>query len=267
MIQLSSSNALLEVDLEKGGRIEQLTVNNLNLLIEKEDNPLAWGCYPMIPWVGRLKEGCFEFKGKQYSFPLNMVPNAIHGTCFDRAWNLQEQSETQLIIQTDLGEHWPFEGFAQQTFQLEENKLRMEISVHCKQETFPAFVGWHPWFKRQLEKGGLLQLDFEAEHQYDCDQFQIPNGALIAPKSRPWDDCFTDIKRPPKLTWPGALELSLVSSCDHWVVYDMPEHAICVEPQSAEANALNSTKSLQEAHLVTAKKPLVHEASLMWKVL
>ena len=22
------------------------------------------------------------------------------------------------------------------------------------------------------------------------------------------------------------------SSCDHWVVYDQPEHATCVEPQS-----------------------------------
>ena len=60
----------------------------------------------------------------------------------------------------------------------------------------------------------------------------LPTGRLVPPKPRPWDDCFVDVERPPRLTWPGALILELSSPADHWVVYDELDHALCVEPQT-----------------------------------
>ena len=61
--------------------------------------------------------------------------------------------------------------------------------------------------------------------------------------------------------WPGALELALESSLDHWVVYDEPDHAICVEPQSGPPDALNLGP-----RLVRAAEPLRGELVLRWDV-
>ena len=55
----------------------------------------------------------------------------------------------------------------------------------------------------------------------------------------PWDDCFTELAHEPVLRW-GDFSLRLSSSADHWVVYDGPEHAICVEPQTGAPDAHNS---------------------------
>jgi aldose 1-epimerase len=39
--------------------------------------------------------------------------------------------------------------------------------------------------------------------------------------------------------WIGDLEVSIDSACNYWVVYDMPPHATCVEPQTATPDAFN----------------------------
>ena len=67
----------------------------------------------------------------------------------------------------------------------------------------------------------------------------LPTGELAPPKPRPWDDCFRDVVAAPRLTWPGVMTLDLRSSCDHWVVYDEPEAAVCVEPQTGPPDAAN----------------------------
>jgi aldose 1-epimerase len=69
----------------------------------------------------------------------------------------------------------------------------------------------------------------------------IPTGELVAPPAGPWDDAFTDLAADPVLEWPGQLRLTLSSTCPWWVVYSMPEHAICVEPQSGPPDAANGS--------------------------
>jgi aldose 1-epimerase len=44
--------------------------------------------------------------------------------------------------------------------------------------------------------------------------------------------------------WIGAAEVSIESDCDYWVVFDMPAHATCVEPQSATPDAFNLAGNL-----------------------
>jgi aldose 1-epimerase len=61
------------------------------------------------------------------------------------------------------------------------------------------------------------------------------------------------------LAWPGLLRLELSSSCPWWVVYSMPEHAICVEPQSGPPDAANLAPEV-----VTAGAPLTHVMRWRW---
>lgn len=265
MIELTQDQCSLLIDEQHGARLAQLNIKGLNILVEKNDNPLAWGSYPMAPWVGRLRNGQLDLHGKHNHFPLNLPPHAIHGTCFDRQWRILSQMENTLELECELGEHWPFKGKAKQKIELLDKTLRMELSVHSEQDTFPASIGWHPWFKRKLERGKELEMDFHAALKYECDEFQIPTGKLIPPGNRPWDDCFIKVKDNPSLLWPEALELEISSDCSHWVVYDMPAHAICVEPQTSAANAINNNSLAVD--IVTPSKPLCAQMQFSWRLL
>ena len=74
----------------------------------------------------------------------------------------------------------------------------------------------------------------------------IPTGRLVDVPDGPWDDCFTGLAHDPELRW-GDLVVRLASSADHWVVYDQPQHAICVEPQTGPPNALNADPTIIDA--------------------
>jgi aldose 1-epimerase len=56
----------------------------------------------------------------------------------------------------------------------------------------------------------------------------------------PLDDCFSNAVATPLLKYDNGLVIRLESDCIHWVVYNEPSHAICVEPQSGPPNGLNS---------------------------
>jgi aldose 1-epimerase len=252
---LEAGDARVTVDPAAGGRVASLEVAGLQLLVPRNDDPLQWGCYPMAPWAGRVRDGKFRFNGVTYDLPLSLPPHAIHGTTFHRAWKYE--GDGRLAI--DLGDAWPFPGRAVQQISLDSEGLDLRLEVRAESDPFPASVGWHPWFLRRLARGGPAELEFHAESMYERDPAGIPNGRLVPPPPEPWDDCFTDVVSGPSLRWPGALRVSLSSSAAHWVVYSEPEHAICIEPQTGPPDALNIAREL-----VTSENPLVAEARIAW---
>jgi aldose 1-epimerase len=209
----------------------------------------------MAPWVGRVRRGRFRFDGADYSLPLTLPPHAIHGTTYTRPW--RDEGGNRLSI--DLGETWPFAGRAVQEFAIDAGGLDLRLEVHSDDEPFPASLGWHPWFRRQLERGEPVELSIAARAMYLRDADGIPTGECVPPPPGPWDDCFTDVTEPPSLCWPGALRIALESSADHWVVYDEPEHAVCVEPQTGPPDALNLAP-----RVVSPEHPLVATTRLAW---
>ena len=252
---LESGRARVAVDAARGGRIGSLRVDGLELLVSRGPDPLRWGCYPMAPWAGRVREGRFSFAGRDYSVPLSLPPHAIHGTTHRLSW--AEDGPGRLAVA--LGPEWPFAGRAVQEFVLDDQALALRLEVHASDRPFPASAGWHPWFRRRLERGAPAELDLPAAVMYLRDRDGIPTGERVSPTPGPWDDCFSDLSRAPVLSWPGALRLELDSSCTHWVVYDEPEHAICVEPQSGPPDALNLSP-----FVVEPGRPLIVETRLRW---
>ena len=75
--------------------------------------------------------------------------------------------------------------------------------------------------------------DFHPRAMFRRDDEHIAVNELVAVPPGPWDDCFVN-EEPVALTIDG-IDLLLESDCRDWVVYDMPAHATCVEPQSAPA--------------------------------
>ncbi|MGH8027906.1 MAG: aldose epimerase, partial [Pseudoxanthomonas sp.] len=82
LIALKSGSLSVAVAPQAGGRIAQIAFEGIEQLIGPDQGDLAmiaWGCYPMVPWAGRIRDGRFNFEGADYQLPLNLGGHAIHG--------------------------------------------------------------------------------------------------------------------------------------------------------------------------------------------
>jgi aldose 1-epimerase len=107
----------------------------------------------------------------------------------------------------------------------------MQLTVNAL-DAMPIQVGWHPWFVKphatSLHFGAMLQRDSAG----------IATTQRVPQPATPVDDCFEDPEESLTITI-GSIHLSLSSDCSHWVMYDIPLNATCVEPQSGPPNGVN----------------------------
>jgi galactose mutarotase-like enzyme len=136
------------------------------------------------------------------------------------------------------------------------------MEVRAARVSMPASCGWHPWWHRQLERGGPVELELRADAMYVRDDDGIQTGELMPVQAPPWDDCFTDLGAPSAvLRWPDAAALTIETDCPCVVVYTEPEEALCVEPQSGPPDELNLAP-----HVVTPDVPLIVHTTFHWAV-
>jgi len=221
----------LEVALapEAGGRIAQLRYEGVDWLVGPEEGgsaTIAWGCYPMVPWAGRVRRGRFNFEGRPYALPINFEEHAIHGVGFSRPWQVEHIAAAAATLSLALpqDDYWPFGGTATQAVELTPNRLRMQLTAQAGDRAMPAVLGWHPWFRKPD------RLTFIPDAMYPRDDEGIAVLPLGAPTQGPWDDCF--VSRGDVTLVRGGQQLQVRSDTDHWVVYDGAAHATCVEPQT-----------------------------------
>src|SRR5262249_43938408 len=135
------------------------------------------------------------------------------------------------------------------------------MEVHAADEAMPVSCGWHPWWSRHAGRGEPLHIDLDADAMYQRDEEGIQTGELVPVGPHPWDDCFTGLgDRPAVLRWPGALTVRLETSCRCVVVFDEPQRAICVEPQTDPPDAFNLGPTI-----VRPGEPLVATATWAWQ--
>jgi aldose 1-epimerase len=234
---LGTTDAELTVDLAVGGRFASLVVDGHELLLTHGAGPIWWGCYPMAPFAGRIREGRLTVDGRHYQLARNLPPHTIHGTVLDRAWDVVSGGADRLTLEVDLGAGWPFAGRVRHEIVLRPGGLEATLTLDAE-EPMPAWIGWHPWFRRTIA-GRAVELAIEPESMYERDPDGLPTGALIDPTPGPWDDAFVGMRAVPRLRWPGLLELGIGSTAGVWVVFDERDDAVCVEPQTAPPDAVN----------------------------
>lgn len=255
VVELDAGPARLTLVPGAGGRIGRLRVFDQDLLVTATDvgasdetgtgaDPMVWGSFPMVPWVGRIRHGRFAHRGRRHQLPLNLPPHSIHGTTFDRAWSItrlhHEIDAAEAILEIELdspvdpdGGRWPFGGRALQEIRLGPGGLRCRLSVQAGSTAMPAELGWHPWFV----KPDHLWFEPRAMYRRDDDGITVDRTVDPSSLSGPFDDCFVNDR--PVVLVIGDLAITVTSDADHWVLYDEPAHATCVEPQSGPPDAFN----------------------------
>jgi aldose 1-epimerase len=241
LVRIAYGTLAVDIAPSAGGRVAQITCDDVEWLVghdERNEAMIAWGSYPMLPWVGRIRHGRFHFQGRAYQLPLNFGEHAIHGVAFGLPWQIDRHSPTHvdLSLQLPEDEHWPFGGTARQHIEVGEDRLRMTLSLTAGEQPLPATIGWHPWFRKPDK------LDFAPNRMYPRDAEGIASLPLTDPPPAPWDDCFINEK--PILIERSGQCIRLTSNCDHWVVYDETDHATCIEPQSGPPDAFNLAPTL-----------------------
>lgn len=236
VLRMACGRMQVEVAPAAGGRIAQITRDGIAQLAGFDASNTAmigWGCYPMLPWAGRVRNGAFEFGGEHHQLPLNMGAHAIHGVGFALPWRVEHHGSRLLELSLALPQdrRWPFGGTAHQRIELDEDSLLLRLSVQAATSAMPVTLGWHPWFRKPEH------LVFSPAAMYPRDRDGIATLPLAAPSAGPWDDCF--VNDATVVLENTGQSVSLDSDCRHWVVYDGNALATCVEPQSGPPDAFN----------------------------
>ena len=249
VIQLSVGDTAVLVAPEHGGRLASITNRGVDVLVGADrasGDVLGWGCYPMVPWCGRIANGRFVWNGRDIRLDRNSGLHALHGTTFDTAWDVIDASDDAVAMSVPInGKGWPFLGHVTHSVSVADGVVRMTLDV-VVDEPAPVQVGWHPWFV----KPSALRTTFTSMYVRAPDD--ATTAQVVVPTSPPWDDCFTNGEVEPFLV--GGVSVTLKSSCQHWVIYDEPTYATCIEPQSGPPNGVN----IGVIDVVTPDEPMRH---------
>lgn len=235
-----------------------MNVDGVDLIVRRTPSlpPAGWGSYPMVPWAGRVRGGRFHFDGTDYQLPINFEAHAIHGTGFEQSWDVTRDDAFTCALACRL--EWVLGGTSEQLFELTEDSLTCTLAVRADDQPMPASIGWHPWFVKPDK------VDLQFARMYLRDDEYITDGRVAEPPPPPpWDDCFAGPLVAPRL-WINGLDVSITSDCEFWVVYDMPEHATCVEPQTATPDAFNRPFDLGGAVRLEPGEELRRSMTISW---
>ncbi|HEX2808712.1 MAG TPA: hypothetical protein VHN80_21320 [Kineosporiaceae bacterium] len=238
-LRLSADDAdvSLTISPEHGGRLTGLRIGDLEVIGRGGPRDVDWGCFAMVPFAGRIRNGLLRWQGQEHRLELGMPPHAIHGVGHDRPWTVLDSGTDHATLRIDFDERWPWSGHALEHFELSDSGLTARLEVHADGAAMPSWTGFHPWFSRQLVSGGPARIDITANGilPRDGDGMPRPDAVPVAPE--PWDDTFTGVTWPASVTWDGALRLHIGADHPWAVVFTERPLAVCVEPQTGPPNA------------------------------
>ena len=185
MLTLARGDATLVIDPGLGARAASLVVDGLELLGRGGDDPVQWGWYPMAPWPGRIRGNIVRgWDGAEHALRPSYQGWAMHGTVLARAWAVETADASSATLVCALGPDWPWPGEVRQTWALGDQWVDCALEVVAAGEhPYPVELGWHPWFRRDLGRGGRAQILLDAVGQVErgarppADRAAGPGGA------------------------------------------------------------------------------------------
>lgn len=143
-------------------------------------NVLEAACFPLVPFVNRIRGSRFTFRGRDVSLTPNMAgdPSVLHGQGWLGAWQLlySDGQQAELVFEHPAGE-WPWTYEARQFFALEVRALTVRLScLNTSAEPMPCGLGQHPYFPCD----GDTILDTVVACAWEVDEHVLPTGKVPA---------------------------------------------------------------------------------------
>lgn len=106
--------------------------------------------FPLVPYVNRIRDGAFRFRGREVRLKPNMPgdPSPLHGQGWLNPWSVDHADERRatLAYRHAAGE-WPWAYEARQDFTLDEDGLTLVLRCRNRdREPMPCGLGQHPYF-------------------------------------------------------------------------------------------------------------------------
>jgi aldose 1-epimerase len=119
-------------------------------LDESEEAPVALASFPLVPFVNRVRDGAFGFRGRRVTLARNMPsdPSPLHGQGWLAAWEVERVADdgAELVYLHAPGE-WPWAYEARQSFALDDKGLSVDLTcTNRSDEPMPCGLGQHPYF-------------------------------------------------------------------------------------------------------------------------
>ena len=180
-VQLAAGNLRLELSPSIGGSIsgfEWAGPGGARAILRECHSPLEKvldaACFPLVPYVNRIRGGQFAFRGREITLAPNMAgdPSPLHGQGWLNAWQVDEQSEAgaTLVYRHAAGE-WPWDYEARQEFALDDGGLSVRlICRNAATEPMPCGLGQHPYFPC----GPETRLDTQVTQVWTIDEHVLP---------------------------------------------------------------------------------------------
>lgn len=179
--RLRAGELTLELSPSIGGAIaafEWSREGSVRPILRKCHSPLGnvldAACFPLVPYVNRIRGGQFSFRGKEVRLAPNMAgdPSPLHGQGWLGSWSLDEANERTAVLRFrhQSGE-WPWDYEARQHFELDEGGLLVRLEcVNLAEEPMPCGLGLHPYFPCTAE----TLIDTSVEAVWTIDEHVLP---------------------------------------------------------------------------------------------
>lgn len=156
-IGLSAGNLRLLLSPSVGGAIsgfEWRSEGRSQPILRQCHSPLQKvldaACFPLVPYVNRIRDGRFTFRAREVRIAPNMPgdPSPLHGQGWLNPWRVDKDSDVaaQLSFHHEASE-WPWDYDARQVFSLDAGGLSAKISCrNLSSDPMPCGLGFHPYF-------------------------------------------------------------------------------------------------------------------------
>ena len=137
VIELRAGDLRLALRPDLGGCAAGLWCGDVPVLRGAEgaalDSVRGAGCFPLVPYSGRLGLRRFRWQGRDHTTAPNYddSPHSLHGVAWQRPWQVHEAGEASAELRlAHAGDaHWPFDFEVRQRISL--NARALELSMSC----------------------------------------------------------------------------------------------------------------------------------------
>jgi aldose 1-epimerase len=187
VLNLTAGSLRLELSPSIGGAIsafEWTGGNGTWAILRKCNNQLEKVldacCFPLVPYVNRIRGGCFSFRGRTVRLEPNMAgdPSPLHGQGWLNPWAVERHDDrTAFLTYRHEAAEWPWSYEASQEFSLDEAGLSVRLACrNSSDEPMPCGLGEHPYF----DCGPETRIDTVVESAWTVDEKVLPVEKVAA---------------------------------------------------------------------------------------